>query len=1491
MASSQNIFANGYKLTLGVENDSNSIKVIDADGNDTNAYLNIYGGTFNSSVENTNLEIHSGSYKAIYGGGTNGNYQIGNTNTVGTVVQSIKITGGSFGNSTDNNTIICGNYGTTAGYVYGGINLDITNAKIIGDILSSGYSATTYGDVTLNIGKNVTHTGTIFTDQYRGNIDSKYTYSLNIDGIDGTTSISNIYYGSIYKYNSSSRYYTSITNATIGNIYYGSYYNSGTTDTVKGSVYMTINDGAEIANIYAGRYSDDATAAGNFYITINTDNNLATNIYRKSTKGGGVAAICEVTFNGRNTTYSGIIQYVTKVDVKNSSTLNITGNIFGTSNLLVDKSTVNIGEQITNLALGNLSINKTSTVKILSPLKLIKLSGNLVGGGNLYLNDGIVVEIAGNVTNSTTVYCNNSDDYFEKGTIIAAALAETTLDNAFITTELQAWKYVDNESARIWHIKDFNINSVIYVHGSNGTDYGLGTVDMPVKSLEAAYKIANKRYATNSAETKYYIVLQDNLTVSSNVSQDVSLDNNIEVVITNKIVGENINYPSSVLNITTSQFDFIGKTTIENIKIDTTGCDSSVEFFANGNDVTFGTGLDIYSVEKNYPIIYGGGNDNDVGNGSDIDTINLKVLSGQYNMIFGGGKIGSVNANINLIVGSTSGESVNVTKYGSDVDNYTGVFGAGKEGEVTGNITLTVNSGEFFRIYGAGLTGKTTGNITVNFKGGTTNRLYGAGQRGILEKNDKENTANVTVNIGNGPGTATVSDFLRGSGQYEGIAGSTELNILKGANLNKATTQVAAGGYKGKVANSNLNISGGTILCDVYGGGWGNIGTPDTVLAGNTRVYVYGNAVVQGDVYGGGYAGTASATEVIIENATVNNVYGGGNEAKIEQDTSVKLISAKINASAYGGGKGINATVEGNNSIIVSGDSNISENVFGGGNAAMTGIERLSEDVSEDNKSLSKVYIVGGTITGDVYGGANTSVVNGDTDIKIGKKAVGIDELISGDINILGTVFGGGRSNEAGSEDYDFTYVSVTGNVYMDINGEGTELNIGTSIFGSGNAAKIDGDGYVKISNYGTEASPKDLISIQRATEVILDNSALWISGTTDRTNELSTAVYTVNRVENLKLKNNSTLYLSSGVNLVENLYSWNENDKKEYVEITEGKIVAQNTNNKIFLLHGKNMILTTEDGGNGSVHGMMFLGKFDGEQSVGKIETGIYSPEYTWDVDVNNEDKDILDKNSYLQAQHYTSHDTHKDGFYTNSVTEENKINIEYIVPTPEEGTYYQWLIGELSDSIYYEDIELVASKYSSTAQVTIDLVGLNAPDMTLEVEGITTFLKEGITLKNEDEIPNIATDNSSANTVFGLTMANGHQGWKANGTTSYLYDNNVATIVGDEIYYADKSITTPTLTFNFVHSKNVVTDPDLGRVSIKLKATYYEGEELIQRNVFIELKLSAKESTSTIDYYEGAITPGLKHSAFPNATTNITSKSSISAYYSLYLDDYNTL
>ena len=62
-------------------------------------------------------------------------------------------------------------------------------------------------------------------------------------------------------------------------------------------------------------------------------------------------------------------------------------------------------------------------------------------------------------------------------------------------------------------------------------------------------------------------------------------------------------------------------------------------------------------------------------------------------------------------------------------------------------------------------------------------------------------------------------------------------------------------------------------------------------------------------------------------------------------------------------------------------------------------------------------------------------------------------------------------------------------------------------------------------------------------------------------------------------------------------------------------------------------------------------------------------------------------------------------------------------------------------------------------------------------------------------------------------------------------------------------------------------------------------------ERRIFIDLMISTNNTIKLAnDYYEGAITPGKKYSMFPTTNTSITSNSSLSAYYSLYLGDYST-
>lgn len=93
----------------------------------------------------------------------------------------------------------------------------------------------------------------------------------------------------------------------------------------------------------------------------------------------------------------------------------------------------------------------------------------------------------------------------------------------------------------------------------------------------------------------------------------------------------------------------------------------------------------------------------------------------------------------------------------------------------------------------------------------------------------------------------------------------------------------------------------------------------------------------------------------------------------------VFVTNSAIKGSLYAGGNGTTATVYGNTNVTVDGTTTIGTAtsktpyegcVFGGGNKAFTGTEA-------SGNSIAVVNIVGGHIYGNVYGGANTSVVYG----------------------------------------------------------------------------------------------------------------------------------------------------------------------------------------------------------------------------------------------------------------------------------------------------------------------------------------------------------------------------------------------------------------------------------------------------------------------------------------------------------------------------------
>ena len=674
----------------------------------------------------------------------------------------------------------------------------------------------------------------------------------------------------------------------------------------------------------------------------------------------------------------------------------------------------------------------------------------------------------------------------------------------------------------------------------------------------------------------------------------------------------------------------------------------------------------------------------------------------------------------------------------------------------------------------------------------------------------------------------------------------------------------------------------GGDINNIYGGG-------NQAIVPLTNITVNNGTI--GNIYGGGNAAEViNNTNVIVNGGTITtNIYGGGNEGIVRDSTSVKVKNATIQGSIYAGGNGVTAVVYKNtnvnieNGTIVGADNSSIPTqacVFGGGNAAPTGLE------STDN-SIATVNIVGGSIFGNVYGGANTSVVYGSTDLNIGINASNVTGLEKGNIYIKGTIFGGGEANASGSEIFDFSFISVTKAINITIDGsDHTNFNTEGSIFGSGNASSTSGVSTILIKNYGNLALPGRNISLQRANSITLDNTHISLSGATDRTNEYSNVYFSVSRVDHLKLSNNSTIYMSFGANLLKeysSLVSATGTDLQTVTIDEETGETIRNVDNRIFMLEGKNLNIATNESvtAYGVVNGMSFLGLYTSKTNPA-TSTGLYHHSYNNGDDITN--PGTFSYNSYVLAQHKTNHDITVDGFYTNKNIED-KIKSEYVGVTPEEDLYYIWLVGEALDVTSYE-ITLTASKYATLGTYELPLTGFSTPNTKYRMSGFSVGMESGIELVDVNDISAIAPTPAIADSLFGLSLRASRSGWKTVGSTDF-YTRDGGQYEGTREYNSEDSPTTPSFLFYLYHSQNLTLEQQLGEARIRFQVLV-PIDDLNYEVKYIDINVTMETALYQDDFYDAAITQGEEFKLFTTTETNITNKSTFSTFFSLFIPEF---
>lgn len=390
----------------------------------------------------------------------------------------------------------------------------------------------------------------------------------------------------------------------------------------------------------------------------------------------------------------------------------------------------------------------------------------------------------------------------------------------------------------------------------------------------------------------------------------------------------------------------------------------------------------------------------------------------------------------------------------------TELYGGGNTGTVKGNVSVTMSGGEIGQLVGGGKSGNITEKVTICILGGVIEgTVYTSGQGGTEIYDETEFYGTESEQPITDPTDPRLSLLFLGNTESDSPAGQSismrqavgNLNAagFTGRYVNSALYQAvdmnhyyyphvfnsAAGmpeyacfmtGFRHKteqqgentvyslvrsivhlrlaeIGEAEVNISGGVIKGDVYGGG------AVSVVKGAAAVYITGGTIY-GDVYGGGdgtlvpkvdltydtdvfagddavtgqesfeWAGTdhfGSITDYSVDGANGNvpvdyeakKVYSPSFDymGAVTGGTSVVVSEqAEISGSVYGGG--YSGTVFGDAMVSIDGGF-VSGQVYGGGHA---GNIRYADDTAASGGNTS-VRITAGEIAGSVYGGGRIS--------------------------------------------------------------------------------------------------------------------------------------------------------------------------------------------------------------------------------------------------------------------------------------------------------------------------------------------------------------------------------------------------------------------------------------------------------------------------------------------------------------------------------------
>ena len=569
--------------------------------------------------------------------------------------------------------------------------------------------------------------------------------------------------------------------------------------------------------------------------------------------------------------------------------------------------------------------------------------------------------------------------------------------------------------------------------------------------------------------------------------------------------------------------------------------------YARGHTLILGTGVELPSNIDSAsiaPQVYGGSCEGTVQGSTDViihSGVFYNVVAGGYNCHITGSTNLVMRGGIVLdtVVGGNSGgaSSNNVIEHDTNVymtgdvrlpgDDYeekqldelysngftfsltesTILTGGSNNGIIAGGSNVHISgSAELWDVQGGGRRGESsvhTATVTVSGNALIKHVLCGSITDGLDGKPGHGSTANdnkcvkdVNITIGD---RATVASVF-GAG-YDTYYAAKHASMIDGGTISITIEDsctvgyVYGGGYRGTIGSAekpiesiSISISGGTVLCDVFGGGRGGVdkilhNTDGSVYdngsesmadsTGFSKVYVnsieisVSGGTIRGSIYGGG-----ESVPVLDSVSGGNGYYGNNGVASVVSDSiSVSITGGHINGDVFGSGKGIvveDGVVKSDKPAIYAIDRGSTEIVK---IEWYDGSDSLSYDATQDATRKYTDYasmITGelsisidgeGTASSDarpevgnsVYGGgmAGVTTVNGDVTISIK------------DSTVKESVYGGGMGDSS----------SNTGSVTINESGsltiaivDGSDIG---SLYGGGAFGKLESTGPADLSVSG----------------------------------------------------------------------------------------------------------------------------------------------------------------------------------------------------------------------------------------------------------------------------------------------------------------------------------------------------------------------------------------------------------------------------------------